>query len=80
MVSEKVTSEKKPHPLVEIPNDVRWPEFEKRIKELFFRELLKSRTWKRGDTEVAEAAGVSPPTIANWFILFQMERPYRQRR
>lgn len=73
MVSEK-------SPVVELDPNLNWPVLECRAKEAYFRALLKSRRWRRGDTEVAEAAGVSPPTIASWYLLFGMERPYKQRR
>ena len=67
-------------PLVEIDIAKRWPEMEKLAKEEYFKALLRSRRWTRGDTEVAEAAGVSPPTIASWFRELDMERPYARRR
>lgn len=79
MVSEKVTEEKNSI-VVEIPDGMKWKDVERLVQRAFFRRWLKSRVWLRGDTEVAEAIGVAPPTVSSWFRVLDMTRPYKQRR
>ena len=51
-----------------------FPELERRLKKRYLTALLASRQWP-GQKAVADASGLSAPTIRAWCAEFQLKVP-----
>ena len=54
-----------------------FPVLERKLKERYLRAVIKSRLdWPRGRKEIAEATGLSAPTITAWCAEFDIPLPF----